>query len=147
MRLVQLFPLNMYSYGINSSARLLKTVQDDSFATVKDAVPHWPRLDVCRPRRARKLNSRRLHCWTYTGGKIRRPALWSKGMPVSGSVLFRGLRGYVDQAGDVLFLPLPPCCGTVSQAYKRQEKNVFNHLLISFRAIAQDNEDNQTIVS
>ena len=47
-----------------------------------------------------------------------------------------------DQADDVVFLPLPSCCSTVSQVYKRQEENVFNHLMISFLAIAQDNEDN-----
>ena len=115
-------------------------MQGDSFVTVKDAVAHWPRPDVYRPRRARKLNSRRLHGGD-TLAKIRRPSLWSKGT-VSGSVLFRGQRGCADQADDVVFLPLPSCCSTVSQVYKRQEENVFNHLMISFRAIAQDNEDN-----
>ena len=46
-----------------SSARLLQnTGQGDSFRTTDDAVPHWPRLDVCRPRLARNLNSRRLLC-------------------------------------------------------------------------------------
>ena len=66
-----------------------KIVQNDSFDTTDDAVPHWPSLDVCRPRRARNLNSRRLHCRKCIGGKIRRPSLWSKGT-VSGSVLFSG---------------------------------------------------------
>ena len=93
---------------MKSSARLLKTtttdkqtnkqtnkkVQGDSFGPTEDAVPHWPRLDVCRPRLARNLNSRRLLCLRFTGGKIRRQSLWSK-VTVSGSVLFRGRRGCV----------------------------------------------------
>ena len=44
-----------------------KTVQGDPFSTTEDSVPPWPRSDVCRPRHARKLNSRRLHDWRYTG--------------------------------------------------------------------------------
>ena len=71
-------------------------MQGDSFRTTDDAVPHWPRLDVCRPRLARNLNSRRLLCWRFTGGKIRRPSLWWKGT-FSGSVLFSGRRGCIDQ--------------------------------------------------
>ena len=63
----------------------------------------------------KNLNSRRLLCWRFTGGKIRRPSLWSKGT-VSGSVLFSGRIGCIDQADDVLFLPLPPCCSTQSQS-------------------------------
>ena len=107
---------------MKGSARLLqKTMQGDSFRTTSDAVPHWPRLDVCRPRLARNLNSRRLLCSRFTGGKIHRPSLWSKGM-VSGSVLFSGRTGCVDQADDVLFLPLPPCCSTQSHKYTRGKR-------------------------
>ena len=108
-----------------SSASLLqKTVQGDSFWTTEDAVPHWPRLDVCRPRLARNLNSRRLLSPRFTGGKIRRPSLWSKGM-VSGSVLFSGRRGCIDQEDDVLFLPLPPCCSMQSHKYTRGKRKTF----------------------
>ena len=93
---------------MKSSARLLqKTMQGDSFRTTDDAVLHWPRLDVCRPRLPRNLNSRRLLRSRFTGGKIRRPSLWPKGI-VSGFVLFSGQRGCIDQEDDVLFLPLPP---------------------------------------
>ena len=77
----------------------------DSFGTTEDAVPHWPRLDVCRPRRGGTLNSRRLRCWRFTAGKIRRPILWSKGT-VSGFALFRGRIDCFDQADDVVFLLL-----------------------------------------
>ena len=109
-----------------SSARLLqkKTVQGDSFWTTEDTVPHWPRLDVCRPRLARNLNSRRLLCSRFAGGKIRQPSLWSKGM-VSGSVLFSGRRGSIEQEEDVLFLPLPPCCSTQSHKYTRGKRKTF----------------------
>ena len=93
-----------------------ENVQGDSFGTTEDAVPHWPRLDVCRPRRARNMNSRKLLCPRFTGGKIRRPSLWSKGT-VSGSVLFSGRTGCVDQADDALLLPLPPCCCRQSHKY------------------------------
>ena len=62
MRLMQLFPLNLHSHGnythvrMKRSAGLLqRTVQCDSFGTVEDAVPHWPRSDVCRPRLARNF--------------------------------------------------------------------------------------------
>ena len=119
---------------MNSSERLLgrtkkkkkkkKNVYGDSFGTTEDAVPHWPRLDVCRPRRGGTLNSRRLLCWRFTGGKIRRPSLWSKGM-VSGSVLFSGRRGCVDQADDVVFLPLPPCCGMQAHKYTGAKRGTF----------------------
>ena len=94
-------------------------MQGDSFRTTDHAVPHWPRLDVCRPRLARNLNSRRLLCSRFTGGKIRWPSLWSKGM-VSGSVLFSGRRGCIDQEDDVLFLPLPPCCSTHARGKRLQ---------------------------
>ena len=89
------------------------TVLGISFGGTVEHVPHWPRLDVCRPRCERNLNSRRLHYWKYTGGKIRRPSLWSKGMSpvlccsvsgkvalvrdVSGSVLFSDRKGCVGQ--------------------------------------------------
>ena len=99
-------------------------MQGDSFWTTEDAVPPWPRLDVCRPRLARNLNSRRLLCPRFTGGKIRRPSLWSKGM-VSGSVLFNGRRGCIDQEDDVLFLPLPPCCSIQSHKYTRGKRKTF----------------------
>ena len=123
-----------------SSARLLqKTVQGDSFWTTEDAVPHWPRLDVCRPRLARNLNSRRLLCPRFTGGKIRRPSLWSKGM-VSGSVLFSGRRGCIDQEDDVLFLPLPPCCSRQSHKYTRGKRKTFQ----SFTGQPQRHSTRQT---
>ena len=99
-------------------------MQGDSFWTTEDAVPPWPRLDVCRPRLARNLNSRRLLCPRFTGGKIRRPSLWSKGM-VSGSLLFSGRRGCIDQEDDVLFLPLPPCCSRQSHKYTRGKWKTF----------------------
>ena len=124
-----------------------KIVQGDSFSTTEDAVPPWPRLDVCRPRLARNLNSRRLLCPRFTGGKIRRPSLWSKGM-VSGSVLFNGRRGCIDQEDDVLFLPLPLCCSMQSHKYTRGRGKRSNRLLVSFSAIAQDkNKGNQNTVS
>ena len=132
MRLMQLFPLNLHSHGnythvrMKRSAGLLqRTVQCDSFGTVEDAVPHWPRSDVCRPRLARNLNIPRLRlCSRFTGGKIRRPGIWSNGM-VSGSVLFSGRRGCNDQEDDVLFLPVPPCCGTQSHKYTRGKRKTF----------------------
>ena len=152
MHLMQLFPLNFHSrcedhtHVRTSSARLLqRTVQCDSFGTVEDAVPHWPRLDVCRPRLAKNLNSRRLRCWKYIGGKSsrRRPGLWSKGT-VSGSVLSSGRRGCTDrQMMFSLFTAATLLCYAFPQVYKRQEENRFP----SFRAIAQDNENNQTTVS
>ena len=83
MRLMQLFPLGLHSHGMSAThlfARKVlqgcckKIVQGDSFWTTEDAVPPWPRLDVCRPRLARNLNSRRLLCPRFTGGKIRRPS-------------------------------------------------------------------------
>ena len=121
-----------------SSARLLqKIVQGDSFWTTEDAVPPWPRLDVCRPRLVRNLNSQRLLCLRFPGGKIRQPSRWSKGT-VSGSVLFSGQRGCIDQEDDVLFLPLPPCCSMQSHKYTRGKRKTFNHLLVSLSAIAQD---------
>ena len=133
MRLIQLFPLGLHSRGMRAiytpdctkiSARLLQnTGQGDSFRTTDDAVPRL-RLDVCRPRLARNLNSRRLLCSRFTGGKIRRPSLWSKGM-VSGSVLFSGRTGCTDQEDDVLFLPLPPCCSTQSHKYTRGKRKAF----------------------
>ena len=75
-------------------------------------------------RLARNLNGRRLLCPRFTGGKIRRPSLWSKGM-ISGSVLFSGRTGCVDQANDFLFLPLPPCCSTQSHKYTRGKRKTF----------------------
>ena len=133
MRLMQLFPLGLHLHGMRAAhlfvrkvlqACCKKTVQGDSFWTTEDAVPHWPRLDVCRPRFARNMNSRRLLCSRFTGGKICRLSLWSKGM-VSGSVLFSGRRGCVDQEGDVLFLPLPPCCSRQSHKYTRNKRKTF----------------------
>ena len=139
MRLMQLFPLSLHSHCMRAAHLLVRKVlqgywkniqnnnnivQGDSFGTTGDAVPHWPRSDVCRPRLARNLNSRRLHCSRFTGGKIRRPSLWSKRM-VSGSVLFSGRTGCVDQADDVLFLPLPPCCSTQSHKYTRGKRKTF----------------------
>ena len=133
MRLMQLFPLGLHSHGMRATHLFVRnvlqgcckrTVQGDSFWTTGDAVPHWPRLDVCRPRLARNLNSRRLPCSRLTGGKIRRPSLCSKGM-VSGSVLFNGRRGCIDQDDDVLFLPLPPCCSRQSHKYTRGKRKTF----------------------
>ena len=133
MRLMQLFPLGLHSHGMRATYLFVRkvlqgcckqTVQADSFWTTEDAVPHWPRLDVCRPRLARNLNSRRLLCSRFTGGKIRRPSLWSKGM-VSGSVLFSGRGGCIDQEDGVLFLPLPPCCSMQSHKYTRGKRKTF----------------------
>ena len=122
-------------------------MQADSFSTTEDSVPPWPRSDVCRPRLARNLNSRRLLCSRFTGGNIHRPSLWSKGM-VSGSVLFCGRRGCIDQAGDVLFLPLPPCCSTQSHKYTRGKRKTFPILYWSASAATeQGNEGNETTVS
>ena len=130
MRVMQLFPLGLHSHGMRAThlfARQVlhgcgkKIVQGDSFWTTEDAVPPWPRLDVCRPRLARNLNSRRWLCPRFTGGKIRRSSLWSKRM-VSGSVLFNGRRGCIDQEDDVLFLPLPPCCSMQSHKYTRGKR-------------------------
>ena len=76
MRLMQLFPLGLHSHGMRATHLFVrkvlqgcckKTVQGDSFWTTEDAVPHWPRLDVCRPRRGGTLNSRRLLCSRFTG--------------------------------------------------------------------------------
>ena len=102
-------------------------MQGDSFRTTEDTVPHWPKLNVCRPRLEKNLNSRRLLCWRFTGGKIRRPSLWSKGT-VSGSVLFCGRIGCIDQADDVLFLPLPPCCSTQSQSIQEPRGKRFQSI-------------------
>ena len=151
MHLMQLFPLNFHSrcedhthVRTRSSARLLqRTVQCDSFGTVADAVPHWPRLDVCRPRLARNLNSRRLRCWKYIGGKIPPAQPLVERGTFCGSVLSSGRRGCTEQADDVLFLPLPPCCAVHSHKYTRGKRKTFP----SLSAIAQDNEDNQTTVS
>ena len=103
-------------------------MQGDSFWTTEDDVPPWPRLDACRSRLARNLNNRRLLCPRFTGGKIRRPSLWSKRM-VSGSVLFNGRGGCIDQEDDVLFLPLPPCCSMQSHKYTRGKRKRSSHLL------------------
>ena len=140
MRLMQLFPLGLHSHGMRAThlfARKVlqgcckKNVQGDSFWTTEDDVPPWPRLDACRPRLARNL----------------RPSLWSKRM-VSGSVLFNGRGGCIDQEDDVLFLPLPPCCSMQSHKYTRGKRKRSNHLLVSLSAIAEDqNEGNQNTVS
>ncbi len=146
MRLMQLFPLGLHSHGMRAThlfARKVlqgcckKNVQGDSFWTTEDDVPPWPRLDACRSRLARNLNNRRLLCPRFTGGKIRRPSLWSKRM-VSGSVLFNGRGGCIDQEDDVLFLPLPPCCSMQSHKYTRGKRKRSNHLLVSLSAIAED---------
>ena len=156
LRLMQLFILGLHSHGMRATHLFVrnvckvaakKTVQGDSFWITGDAVPHWPRLDVCRPRIARNMNSRRLLCSRFTGGKIRRPSLWSKGM-VSGSVLFSGRRGCIDQEDDVLFLPLPPCCSMQSHKYTRGKRKT----LQSFtgqpqRHSTKQNEGNQNTVS
>ena len=136
MRLMQLFPLGLHSHGMRATHLFVrkvlqgcckKTVQGDSFWTTGDAVPHWPKLDVCRPRLVRNLNSRRLLCPRFTGGKIHRPSLWSKGMVSGsvGSVLFSGRRGCIDQEDNVLFLLLPPCCNTQSHKYTRGKRKTF----------------------
>ena len=62
-----------------SASLLQKTVEGDSFSTTEDAVPHWPMLDVCRPRRARNLNNRRLLCSRFAGGRFAGPASGRKG--------------------------------------------------------------------
>ena len=111
---MQLFPLGivcrlhtcLYEKFCKVAAKKLCRVSN-SFRTTDDAVLHWPRSDVCRPRLPWNLNSRRLLRSRFTGGKIRRPSLLPKGI-VSGSVLFSGQRGCIDQEDDVLFLPLPP---------------------------------------
>ena len=146
-------PLGLHSHGMRATRLFVrkvlqgcwkkkkkKTVQGDSFWTTEDAVPHWPRLDVCRPRLARKLNSRRLLCPRFTGGKIRRPSLWSKRM-VSGSVLFNGRGGCIDQEDDVLFLPLPPCYGMQSHKYTRGKRKTFQ----SFTGQPQRHSTRQTL--
>ena len=136
MRLMQLLLLacTLMVWGLHtclyekfSKVTAKRNVQGDSFWTTEDAVPHWPRLDVCRPRFARNMNSRRLLCSRFTGGKIRRPSLWSKGM-VCGSVLFSGRRGCIDQEDDVLFLPLPPCCSMQSHKYTRGNRKTFQSI-------------------
>ena len=156
MRLVQLFPLGLHSHGMRATHLFVRkvlqrccknTVQGDSFCTTEDAVPHWPRLEACRPRLARNLNSRRFLCLRFTGGKIRRPSLWSKGM-VSGSVLFSGRRGCIDQEDDVLFLPLPPCCSTQSHRYTRGKRKTFQSLIGQpQRYSTRQNEGYQNTVS
>ena len=84
MRLMQLFPLSLHSHSMRATHLFVwkvlqgccqKTVQGNSFGTTEDAVPHWPRLDVCWPRLARNLTVE-----GFTGGKIRRHSLWSKGI-------------------------------------------------------------------
>ena len=95
----------------------------------------------------KNLNSRRLLCWRFTGGNIRRPSLWSKGM-VSGSVLFSGRRGCIDQEDDVLFLPLPPCCSTQSHKYTRGKRKTFQSFTGQPRRHStRQNEGNQNTVS
>ena len=44
---------------------------------------------------------------------------------VSGSVLFSGRKGCIDQEDDVLFLPLPPCCRMQSHKYTRGKRKTF----------------------
>ena len=102
---------------------------------------------LAKVRLARNLNSRRLLCSRFTGGKIRRPSLWSKGM-VSGSVLFSGRRGCIDQEDDVLFLPLPPCCSTQSHRYTRGKRKTFQSLIGQpQRYSTRQNEGYQNTVS
>ena len=143
IRMMQLLPLNLHSHGMKATHLFIwevlqgnsaKTVQGDSFDAVEDAAPYWPRLDVCRPRRARNLNSRRLLCWKYTGGNlIRRPSLWD-------SLRFCA----VQWAWCSLFTGATMLRYTVSQIYKRQEEKVSSPaLFISFlAAVPQHNEDN-----
>ena len=159
MRSMQLFPLGLHSHSMRATHLFVRKVLQGCCKKKKKnlcrAIPsgqpkmlyHWRRLDVCRPRLARNLNSRRLLCPKFTGGKIHRPSLWSKGM-VSGSVLFSGRRGYIDQEDDVLFLPLPPCCNVQSHKYTRGKRKTFQ----SFtgqpqRHSTRQNKGNQNTVS
>ena len=157
MRLMQLFPLGLHSHVMRATHLFVRNIlqgcckqklcKGDSFWTTEDAVPHWPRLDVCRPRLARNLNNRRLLCPRFTGGKIRRPSLWSKGM-VSGSVLFSGRRGCIDQEDDVLFLPLPPCCSMQSHKYTSGNRKTFQSFTdLPQRHSTRQNEGNRNTVS
>ena len=156
MRLMQLFPLGLHSHGMRATYLFVRNVLQGCckincagrfLLDNRRCCTTLPRLDVCRPRLARNLNSRRLLCPRFTGRKIRRPSLWSKGM-VSGSVLFNGRRGCIDQEDDVLFLPLPLCCSMQSHKYTRGKRKTFQ----SFtgqpqRHSTRQNEGNQNTVS
>ena len=113
MRLMQLFPLSLHSHGMRATHLFVwkvlqgccqKTVQGNSFGTTGDAVPHWPRLDVCWPRLARNLTVEGCFARDWlAAGRFAGTASGRKGSIVFGSVLFSGRRGCVDQADDVLF--------------------------------------------
>ena len=128
MRLMQLFPLNLHSHSmkatftpvrVKSYARLL-------LGSVEDAVPHWPRLDVCRPRRGETWTLD--GCFAGGGNLIRRPG--GRGA-TAGSKCRRFCAGQwekrlcCDQADDVLFLPLPPSCGIQSHTYTGDKRKTF----------------------
>ena len=145
MRLMQLFPLGLHSHGMTAThlferevlqgcCKKKKNVQGDSFWTTEDAVAHWPRLDVCRPRLARNLNSRSCFARDSLAGRFVGPA--------------SGRKGCIDQEDDVLFLPLPPCCSMQSHKYTRGKRKTFQ----SFtgqpqRHSTRQNEGNQNAVS
>ena len=128
------------------------TVLGISFGGTVEHVPHWPRLDVCRPRceverdvSGSVLFSERKGC--VGQGCLRFCAVqwaerlrWSGMSPVlccsvsgkaalvrdvSGSVLFSDRKGCVGQADDVVFLPLLPCCGIQSQSMHEVRKKGF----------------------
>ena len=133
MRLMQLFPLSSHTHGmrathLKSSARLLQKKKRRKNCA-RRFLRHNRRCctTLAKVRRLQTQTCeelRRLLCPRFTGGKIRRPSLWSKGM-VSGSVLFSGRTGCVDQEDDVLFLPLPPCCSRQSHKYTRGKGKTF----------------------
>jgi len=143
MRLMQLFPLNLHSHSmkatytpvrVKSSARLL-------LGSVEDAVPQWPRLDVCRPRRGETWTLD--GCFAGGGNLIRWP-----GEPLPGRNAAGMVSGSAWSGGEEAALWSGRWCSllsaatilwdTVSQVYRRQEENISILLLISFRAIYND---------
>ena len=153
---MQLFPLGLHSHGMRATHLFARKVLqgcckincagrfllDSRRCCTTLAKVRCLQTQTCEELEQSKVALPEIH-WR----KIRRPSLWSKGM-VSGSVLFNGRRGCIDQEDDVLFLPLPPCCKMQSHKYTRGKRKCSNHLLVSLSATAEDkNEGNQNTVS
>ena len=156
MRLMQLFPLGLHSHGMRATHLFARKVLqrcckkkcagrfllDNRRCCTTLAKVRCLQTQTCEELEQSKVALPEIH-WR----KIRRPSLWSKGM-VSGSVLFNGRRGCIDQEDDVLFLPLPPCCKMQSHKYTRGKRKTFQ----SFtgqpqRHSTRQNEGNQNAVS
>ena len=147
MRLMQLFPLGLHSHGMTAThlferevlqgCRKKKNVQGDSFWTTEDAVAHWPRLDVCRPRLARNLNSRSCFARDSLAGRFAGPASgrkgWSPGLCCSTggeAALTRKIMFSFYRCHHVVV------CSLTSIQEARGKRS--NHLLVGLSAIAED---------